>query len=59
MRVSYTRIVRHLGHPVQVEAHGATPTTERYAVVRCLRCDEIIVIAEEVTLNLYEVKHDG
>ena len=63
MTNNYDSIIKHLGHKVYlVDARGSSGGEKPKAWIKCMRCDEIIVMATDpkvtVTSVPYEVSNE-
>ena len=62
MTNNYDRIIKHLGHPLMIDARGSSGGEKPRAWIKCMRCDEIVVMATEpkvtITYEVNERRHD-
>ena len=65
MTNTYDQLIKHLGHPIMINARGSSRGEKPRACIKCMKCDEIIVTAIDprvtITAASYEVnerRHD-
>ncbi len=59
MTSNYDRIIKHLGHKVYlVNARGSSGEEKPRAWIKCMRCDEIIVMAIEPRVTVASVPYE-
>ncbi len=62
MTSNYDSIIKHLGHPLMIDARGSSGGGKPRAWIKCMRCDEVIIMAIEpkvaITYEVNERRHD-
>ena len=62
MTSNYDSIIKHFGHPLMIDARGSSGGEKPRAWIKCMRCDEIIVMAIEPRMTItavpYEVRNE-
>ncbi|KKL57620.1 hypothetical protein LCGC14_2233620 [marine sediment metagenome] len=62
MTNNYDNIIKHLGHPLMIDARGSSGGGKPRAWIKCMRCDEVIIMTVEpkvaITYEMNERRHD-
>ena len=55
---NYDSIIKHLGHPLMIDARGSSGGGKPRAWIKCMRCDEIIIVAVEPRVTIASVPYE-